>query len=234
MSPQNSTEIAKSTKKAILNDLCDQIDLRKQENKGRVPMGYITGLVKSHTDVCPWLSRDALNNEMRRRKKSGIFLLVSPDAASHVTTSVPDIAAVAPVERKKGGRPSGTTDARKKNCEFAVTAAKNEICMLFDRDKRKAGKKRLPYGYLAGIIDRVKKCNGLGDDILISETCIRQRFKKARLFSSVGKTGPLSPLHSCEPEFVRVLIQMAKMRQSLIPSNSLALINSMIEGTQTQ
>ena len=115
MSPQNSTEIAKITKKAILIDLCDQIDLRKQENKGRVPMGYIAGLVRSHVNACPWLTRDALNNEMRRRKRSGIALLVSPDAASHDTTSVPDVAAVAPVERKKGGRSGGTTNARKKN-----------------------------------------------------------------------------------------------------------------------
>ena len=124
MSPQSSTEIAKTTKKAILIDLCDQIDLRKQENKGRAPMGYIAGLVRSHTNVCTWLTRDALNNELRRRKRNGIGLLVSIDAASHITTSVPDIAVAAPVERKKGGRPEGTTDARKKNCEFAVTVAK--------------------------------------------------------------------------------------------------------------
>ena len=93
------------------------------------PMGFIVGLIRSHTIVCPWLTRDALNNELRRRKRNGIGLLVSTDAASHITTSVTGIAVAAPVDMKKGGRPEGTTDARKKNCEFVVTAAKNQICI---------------------------------------------------------------------------------------------------------
>ena len=35
-------------------------------------------------------------------------------------------------------------------------------------------------------------------------------------------------------EFVQVLIQMAKMRQSLSPSQGIRLINSMIDGIQAQ
>ena len=132
MSPVNQNDIAQATRKNILKDLCDTINLRIQDNNGRLPMGYMKSMVSNMQVVCPWLTRDVLNNELRRRKRLGIGLLVSTDAASYFTTSVPDIAVAASVDRKKGGRPEGTTDTRKKNCEFAVTAAKNQICMLFN------------------------------------------------------------------------------------------------------
>ena len=228
---ENQNEIAKATRKNIVNDLCNTIDLQKQTNKGRVPMGYVAGLIKSHLSVCPWLSRDALNNELRRRKRLGCNLIMSRDA-NLVTTSVTDIAVTAP--RIKGGRPSGTTDVNRKNSEMAIIAAKNEICLQFDEDKKRAGKKRLGRGYLTKLISRVKASNGLGADVDISEACVRQRYKKARLFLEDSKTGPISPLRACEMEFVQVLIQMAKMRQSLSPSQGICLINSMIDGTQTQ
>ena len=231
MSSENQIEIAKATKKNIVNDLCNTIDLQRQTNKGRVPMGFVAGLIKSHLSVCPWLTRDTLNNELRRRKRLGSHLISSTNA-SLVTTSVTDIVVAAP--RTKGGRPSGTTDVKKKNSEMAIIAAKNEICLQFDKDKKRAGKKRLERGYLTKLISHVKLSNGLGEDADISKACIRQRYKKARLFLEDSTTGPVSPLRACELEFVQVMTQMAKMRQSLSPSQAINLINSMIDGTQTQ
>ena len=101
---------------------------------------------------------------------------------------------------------------------MAIIAAKSEISLQFDEDKKSAGKKRLGLGYLTKLIYRVKVSNGLGDDVDISEPCIRQRYKKARLFLVDTNTGPISPLRGCEMEFVQVLIQMAKTRQSMSPS----------------
>ena len=125
----------------------------------------------SHVNMFP-----SLNNQMKCHKRLGIGLMRSTDA-SHTTTSMTDKEVAAPVDRNKVDRPEGTTNSRKHTCELAVTAAKNQICMFFDQDKKKAGKKRLPCGYLTGIIDHVKKCNGLGDDIMIGETCIWQQYK---------------------------------------------------------
>ena len=45
---------------------------------------------------------------------------------------------------------------------------------------------------------------------------------------------PLSTLHAYKMEFVQVVIQIAKMIESLSPSESVQLINSMIAGTQAQ
>ena len=233
MTSRNQIEIAKATKKSILHDMCNTIDQAKQNNAGRVPFGFVAGLVRSHAAVCPWLSRDALNNEMRRRGKRGSLLMISAHA-NQITTSVIDLA-VAIGDQKKGGRPSGTTDERKKNDELAVIASKNEICLQYDEDrKKKVGKKRLPRGHLTSLISRVKRSNGLGEDVLISSACVRQRYKKARIFLEGSKPGPTSPLHPCEDEFVQVMIQMARMRQALSPSEGVSLINSMILGTQTQ
>ena len=75
MSEVNQDDTAKNLKAKILSDICNQIDLKKQTIDARIPRGYITGLVASHAAVCPWLNRDVINNELRRRKKKGIFIL---------------------------------------------------------------------------------------------------------------------------------------------------------------
>ena len=58
MSSRNQTETAKETKKSIMYNMCDTIDQAKHDNNGRVPFGFVAGLVQSHVAVCPWLSRD--------------------------------------------------------------------------------------------------------------------------------------------------------------------------------
>ena len=50
----------------------------------------------------------------------------------------------------------------------------------------------------------------------------------------VGHGGHTTPLQRIEPEIVSVLIQMARIRQSLTPSQAIQLINSMIVGTSVQ
>ena len=84
-------------------------------------MGSFAGLIKSHLSVCPWLTRNTLNNELRRRKRLGYHLIPSTDA-SLGTTSVTDTVVVAP--HAKGGRPARTTDVEKKRNEIAIITAK--------------------------------------------------------------------------------------------------------------
>lgn len=71
-------------------------------------MVYVAGLVRSHVTVCPCLSRDVLNNTMRRRIEGGNSLMIST-YANQITTSVTDLVMDSD-DRKKGGRITGTTE----------------------------------------------------------------------------------------------------------------------------
>ena len=108
MSPVNQNDIAQATRKNILNDLCDTINLRIQDNNGRLPMGYMKSMVSNMQVVCPWLTCDVLNNELRRRKRLCTKLIES-DTVDLGTTDVIDAtdAAVTTNTRSKGGRPEG-------------------------------------------------------------------------------------------------------------------------------
>ena len=106
--------------------------------------------------------------------------------------------------------------------------------MTFAKDKKQAGTKRLARGHLTRLIANVKTRNGLGDDVYISENCICKRQKKGKLFIETARRGPPSPLQAYKSEFVQIIVQMAKMRQPLSPSEVIAFINSTIAGTHIQ
>ena len=193
----NQSTIAKVTKHKILDDIYNQIDLKRQTITGKIPYNYVARLVASHSTACPWLTRDCVNNEMRRRKKKGIFHS-TPESATTDTTSVnivtPPATPSVPASRIKGGRPVGTTQKNIKHNELAIVAAKNETTEIFVKEKKASGKKRLPPGRLAAIISEVKKRNFVPDDLKILESTIRPRVKKQRLSILQAHLGPQSPL----------------------------------------
>ena len=88
-------------------------------------------------------------------------------------------------------------------------------------------------GRLMEIIKEVNMKNEVSDDIGISDTTIRQRVMRGSIFSQ-GIGGHQSPLLPLELLFVATIIQMARIRQSLSPSQGLALVNSMLDGTLEQ
>ena len=51
---------------------------------------------------------------------------------------------------------------------------------------------------------------------------------------AVMKFGPLSPLRKIEPLIVGILLEQAAMRQPMQVCEGIALVNSMIQGTQIQ
>ena len=146
MASQNQNQITKITKQNILNDTYNRIDLQIQKNTGRVPMGFVANLLRYHAAICPWLSCNKFNNEMRKRNRMGNLILSA--STSLVTTGVIDNELAAPVNREKGGRPLGITHKKKKNGELAVVATKNETSERYDVDKNKAGKNACPLGTL--------------------------------------------------------------------------------------
>ena len=56
----NQNKDAKAMKTTVLNGLCMIIDIKKKENNGCIPFGFVATLVKSHTVVLPWLTRDTI------------------------------------------------------------------------------------------------------------------------------------------------------------------------------
>ena len=89
----------------MLNELCTIIDLKKKEYNGRILIGFVATLVKSHTVVCHWITRDTINNELRRHKGADISSSVQ---APRITTGVIDVARTDyNSDNRKGGRPVG-------------------------------------------------------------------------------------------------------------------------------
>ena len=179
----SANKIARAAKASILNSRCNQIDIKKQENNlsisDRIPMYFLASLVKSIQAVCPSIDRHAINNEYRRRRNKYIYF---PDqvtnnqlATSASGTAVADVSTE--VAKSKGGRPVGTTDAKKKQLLLAVLASKNEIALRYDYERKQAGKKYLKRGHIDEIITDVKNNKVRIEDplvvyIIISSTLI--------------------------------------------------------------
>ena len=111
---------------------------------------------------------------------------------------------------------------------------KNEIAIIFTAEKKPSGKKRLPCGRLSRVILEIKVRNNLHEDTTIKASCIRSRIKKQRACILQRHPGTSSSLLAYKMDFVPVLIQMARMRELLSPTEAMDLISSIIQGTQAQ
>ena len=167
--------IAKAAKDAVLAELCNSIRFKRNEQSsnrtGNIEYGYVARQISGVNRVCPDITRNDVYNELRRQDKNA-------NQSEHVEIPTPtdnmeaeDTDGVA--ARKKGGRPVGSTDVNKKVCVLSVIAAKNEIAITLDCEKKALGKKRLRVGRLDEIIRDVKRRNGLPEDLVISKASIR-------------------------------------------------------------
>ena len=225
-----TSNIAKNGKKSIIADLCNTLDKKleniKEESGEGLPYGYLTKHIDSIRVVCPSITRHDVNNEFRRRAKRGNKLISAAiEPATTVENQVLTVATETALvhhnnlPRKTGGRPIGSTCAQKKIEEEALATVKNEIGVILQDEKKAAGKKNLKRGRLSVIIQETKERHGVPDDVVISIDMIRQRQKRRVECSQVR--GLKSPLLSIEPQLIKILIQMAEIRQCLTPSEAL-------------
>ena len=233
-----TSNIAKATKKVILSDLCNTIDIKRAEyeaNNEILPYGFIAQQIAGVNVICPGLTRHDVNNELRRRKRKEVVCSVTTDITlTGEGNIVPaPVETVDPIDRNKGGRPTGSTKSKRRVCELALLAVKNEIATTYESERKLAGKKRLKRGRLDEIIEESKSRNGLPEDLTINKNLIRQRMKQTVVVNT-PHSGLTSPLISIEPLIVGILIQMAQIRQCLTPSEAVQLINSLIKDTQLQ
>ena len=235
----NATRIAKAANKAILTDLCNTIDIEKQKRHltlhDRIPDKLVHDLVASIRDVCPQITRHTITNEYRRRKRLGIFYEnLQSVSESEGIELIPEPVTPSP-PRTKGGRPIGSTLLKREHTELSVIATKNEIATTFKRMRKESGKKRLKRGCLDELIKSVKQKNNLPDDLTISKQSIRQRLKPSQNLVVVNShPGHTSPLADIEQDVVNIMIQMARLRQCVTPTQAIQLINAVIKGTTAQ
>ena len=253
MTVNNTRDIkraAKFAKDAVLSKLCDQIaKARQNAHNNKIPYGFVAKQVKDMRHFCPWLTRDAVMNAHRKREATARKFQSRDSAQAGVDgNTTPPVGVIVPIAHKdssgcralvaynppKSGRPKGATNKRKRLQAISLVATKNEIVATFDKEKQKCvrAKKRMKKGFLQSLINTIVLRNNLPADSIKSDM-VRQRIKNDRKFTTVAQ-GHSPPLAAIEPKIVNTVIQLARIRQSITPTQGQRLVNSIIEGTPAQ
>ena len=228
----------KSAKKDTVTALVAKIMEEKVSNSwNRFPHSYISDIIDGLKDESPWLTRSVLNKGMRNFTYTSVTadnnIEEQRDAGSLTT---PHCISNRNLERNTGGRPKGSSDKMKKDLADATMAANNEITIEYIKLKKyakKTKKTKLPNGILKKLIIDISKKRCLPSDIIISESAIRKRIERGSTFVTQS-AGVVSPLSNFESFFVMIIIQMARIRQSLTPRLGLAMVNAVIQGNRMQ
>ena len=251
----------KLLKKSSLDKLCQRMLEASKNNKGRLPHGYVPQMLIDFKLEMPWLTRDILNKSFIQLKKKELevdsdneLLGSIPREIGPISTVVSDLEStnhstqqiVPPVQvyttsiesgaqtkERNVGRPQGTTALDRKRQKDKEIQCKNAITIKFKAAKKEAERrnKRVTKGKLEKIIETEKKIFGL-TTTKISKSTIRTRVLKNALICT--HAGQCSPLQKIEPILVQIIVQMARIRQPLTPSEGLQLVNSLIDGMHIQ
>ena len=133
--------------------------------------------------------------------------------------------------RKKGGRPLGSTNKKKRKRIENINNAKNEIVKNFiqltEHDDLTSISKKGLFKYLV----KEQKMNGnLPPNYYVSYNTIRLQICR----NNPGGNGNKSPMRKIEKQIVEIILCMSKIKRSITPFEGLALINDMIKGTDIQ
>ena len=248
-------QVTKAAKLGVLTELCNQIVQAKAET-GRIPYGLVSKLVSESKTTFPWITRNMINNHYRRiQQKTPEIAPLPPQEpcdefennpslvsdSSENSEDTKDVTQTQPpppimtIQRARGGRAKGDTKDKRKKCADAIIAARNEITMLFCEElkKKKCKRKtRVAKGVFDLIVKDVKRRRNLPDTFQMSYYTARQRIMRNKIFCD--HKGHTSPLISIEKAAVTTIIQMCRIRQSLSPSQGVALVNAMIGGGEEQ
>ena len=238
----------KSLKRQTLDEIAQKMHDAKLKNDDKLPHNFIPSIVKEMSCSCPWLNRNSINYHYLTWSKKhrdstlsiantepqddsnrdGTLSIVNHESATSYINQPLNIN----TDRVKGGRPKGTTDSMKKDLDDKLIAAKNEIAVRYKKKKDESNGEYVSNGTLKKIIEDVKKEHKIPYDTVIKADTIRRRITRMR--PHVLSTGCISPMISIEDSVVQIIIQMARIRQSLTPSKGLQLVNDMIHDTPLQ
>ena len=250
MNSQNASDDAKrlvrENKKSVLENLCRNIHEQVKNNNGRMPYGYMRTILHENKSLFEWLTRDVVNSAYTRFKRrlrdhsekqpvKEIHLVDQQisSSVSDLSESAHQNSTVGSSCRKRGGRPSGSTNNNKRKRTESIIAMKNDITREYcEFKKRKTNK--APKGVLEEIIKKHKKKRNL-EDVPIKPSTIRQRVLcQSLVVNHHHSGGHQSPLVAMDDTIVKIVLVMARIRQCLNPSAGLALVNSLIQDQPIQ
>mmetsp|Transcript_1239 Transcript_1239/g.1508 ORF Transcript_1239/g.1508 Transcript_1239/m.1508 type:complete len:165 (+) Transcript_1239:316-810(+) len=148
-----------------------------------------------------------------------------------------------PPPRIKGGRPTGSTNQRKRDNDYAVTAALNAAVERILDERSSSSNNKLPQGRTGRGMDtrlliEVHRDHNLPDTVTLNQKTVLQRIFRKQTFVSheqrKGGMSHVSPLLPIEPYLCDMLIILSKLRHALTPKESIMLINALIDGTPHQ
>ena len=132
-------------------------------------------------------------------------------------------------KHKMGGKLKVKIKRVRREFEASITAITNEITSAYFKEKDASRKnQKIAKHKLDEIIETFKAKRRL-PDVHINKSTIRTRVlrNKTLVFQPAG--GKLSPMFDVEPKHFAIIVNMSKIRESISPTQSLRLANSLIE-----
>ena len=127
----------KAARKQTLEDIAQCIYDARKNNNGSVPHKFIANLVDTMKCECPWINRDVINyhyNQWSRTERYSrrVDLDRMQDNPSEVSSPVHhddgvSILTEPYLDRKKGGRPKGTTNRTKRSLQTPSLLLKTKL-----------------------------------------------------------------------------------------------------------
>jgi hypothetical protein len=138
-------------------------------------------------------------------------------------------------DRKKGGRPQGTTNVNTLHISKSVESAKAEITFLYKQEYDSidtVGRKRVSCGLYDKIHETVKAKRNLPKDFTFPYNSAKKRIARNTDVDIDGvPTGHQSPLRDCEEGMIDIIIKLGKIGAPITCGTALRLINELIDGT---
>ena len=230
----------KSSRKALLSSLCEDMYKLYKKNGDRLPYGHITLILDRLKPTEPWLTRNVINKAFinHRKQEAAVSVVVVRTSSNSEISGLSNVSSCGggSSAKWKVGRPVGSTSERKETNAKKIIKARNEAAKINASARKSAKKKmkRVPKGELKKIIAEVSKRNNVNVNN-VSLIAIKRRVDRQSLeCHHLEGGGQVSPLTEIETIVVGIILQMARIRQCLNPSKGLALVNSIIEGTKVQ
>ena len=230
----------KASRKGALADITIGMAEAAAANGDKLPYGYVTKLLHELKPSMNWITRSIINKAFLKHKddnakKQSETVPNSIITEGQTVTDMSDLSGTnksSVGKKSKGGRPCGTTNSSKECSELLLVEVKNEISKRFAAVQKSTRKgKRVAKGCLDNIINEV--CSEKNASFKINPSAIRQRYYRKNLICH-HKPGHISPLDRIEPTIIKIILQMARIRQSITPSRGLRLVNSLIENMPIQ
>ena len=231
--PKLSNKDKSEALSVYVNQLVAKKLLSTKKDKRLNKDDYIKTLCKIMSVGINWVTFTSLKFRVLRLYKAAIMKNPPPPNSDTSITAASSNSKDTPV-RKIGGRPKGTSllDISIRNDIEAL--ARKDITVMYNKALGHSdnNRNRLANGTYAKIFNKVKSKYNLGDNFCFTyKSCMMRIYR--------GKTDSIckhleSPLKDVEERFVQIILALADIGCPITVSETINLIQALIEGTQAQ